>query len=147
MPDIPVWLVLAAAALALAFGLVPAAKWARRRHRLRALSTGDVSGAWREIVDRLSDLGDEPPAAATPVEVAAATDAAMLPLARVYGESIYGPPLGRAFDLEHVVAATRSLEDTEGRLAGRYSRARRLASWYRLRSLAPRRWRLRRRPR
>ncbi|MFH1330099.1 MAG: transglutaminaseTgpA domain-containing protein [Actinomycetota bacterium] len=147
MPHILAWVVPVAATLALAFGLIPAVKWARRRHRLRSLSTGDVSGAWREIVDRLSDLGDEPPRAATPVEVAAGTDAAMVPLARVYGESIYGPPKGRAFDLEHVVVATRSFEDTEGHLAGRYSRVRRLASWYRLRSLAPRRWRLRRRPR
>jgi len=144
MPDIPTWLWPTLAALAMAFGLVPAVKWARRRHRLRALSAGDVSGAWREIVDRLSDLGDEPPAAATPAEVAANTDDALLPLARVYGESIYGPPQGRAFDLNRVVVATRSLEDTEGRLSGRYSPARRLAAWYRLRSLAPRRWRARR---
>ena len=53
-------------------------------------------------------------------------------------------PVGRAFDLGPVVVATRSLEDTEGRLAGRYSRLRRFAAWYRLRSLAPRRWRPRR---
>ncbi|MBN2114305.1 MAG: transglutaminase domain-containing protein [Acidimicrobiia bacterium] len=141
MPDLPAWLIPAAAALAVAFGLLPAIKWARRRRRLRALSVGDVSGAWREIVDRLSDLGDEPSPAATPAEVAAGTDPAMLPLARVYGESIYGRPPGRAFDLGHVVTATRSFEDTEGRLTGRYSRARRLAAWYRLRSLRPRRWR------
>jgi len=141
MPAIPLWLLIAAGTLALAFGLLPAIKWARRRRRLRALSLGDVGGAWREIVDRLADLGDEPPPAATPVEVAAATDDAMLPLARVYGESIYGPPRGRAFDLGQVVVAARSLEDTEGRLTGRYSRARLLLARYRLRSLDPRRWR------
>jgi len=43
MPAIPLWLVIAAGTLALAFGLVPAIKWARRRRRLRALSLGDVS--------------------------------------------------------------------------------------------------------
>lgn len=144
LPAVPAWLFAVAAALALAFGLIPAVKWGRRRHRLRALSTGDVSAAWRELVDRLSDLGDEPSPAATPAEVAAATDPAMLPLARAYGETLYGRPVGRAFDLGPVVVATRSLEDTEGRLAGRYSRVRRFVAWYRLRSLAPRRWRRRR---
>ena len=99
-------------------------------------------------MDRLSDLGDEPPPAATPVEVAAATDDAMLPLARVYGESIYGPPLGRAFDLEHVVAGHPVARGHRGAprrplLAGPPPGL----AWYRLRSLAPRRWRLRRRPR
>jgi transglutaminase-like putative cysteine protease len=144
MPAVPAWFIVLAAALAAAFGLIPALKWVRRRHRLRALSTGDVSAAWREIVDRLSDLGEEPSRAATPVEVAAATDPAMLPLARAYGETVYGRPVGRAFDLGPVVIATRSLEDTEGRLSGRFSRLRRFAAWYRLRSLAPRRWRPRR---
>ncbi len=92
LPAVPAWLIAARRPpWRLAFGLIPAVKWARRRHRLRALSTGDVSAAWREIVDRLSDLGEEPSPAATPVEVAGATDPAMLPLARAYGESIYGP--------------------------------------------------------
>ena len=144
LPHIPFWVPITLLALAAAFGLIPSAKWARRRHRLRALSTGDVSGAWREVVDRLSDLGDEPPPGATPVEVAAATDPAMASLARVYGESIYGRPKGRAFDLGQVVLATDSLRDTEARFAGRYSRLRHVAAWYRLRSLAPRRWKPRR---
>jgi hypothetical protein len=140
-PAAPAWLLLAAAALLLALGLIPGAKAVRRSHRLRALATGDVAAAWWEIVDRLSDLGEEPSPATTPAELAAGTDPAMAPLAQVYGETIYGPPLGRSFDLGHVVAATRSLGETEGRLAGRYSRTHRLMSWYRLRSLAPRRWR------
>jgi transglutaminase-like putative cysteine protease len=141
LPGAPAWLLLAAAALLLALGLIPGAKAVRRSHRLRALATGDVAAAWWEIVDRLSDLGEEPSPATTPAELAAGTDTAMGPLARVYGETIYGPPIGRSFDLGHVVTATRSLEETEGRLAGRYSRTHRLMSWYRLRSLAPRRWR------
>ncbi len=145
MPAVPVWLAILAGALVLPFGLIPGVKWARRRRRLRALSAGDVGGAWREIVDRLADLGDEPPRAATPVEVAGATDDALLPLARVYGESIYGPPQGHAFHLGRVAVAARSLQETEGRLTGRYSRARRLLARYRLRSLDPRRWRGRRR--
>ncbi len=143
-PDIPAWVVITAGALLFLFGLVPAVKWARRRHRLRALSGGDVSAAWWEIVDRLSDLGEEPAPGATPKEVAGATDQAMAPLARVYGESIYGPSADRSFDPGRVATATRSLEATEQQLAGRYSWAHRAASRYRLRSLTPRRWRMRR---
>jgi transglutaminase-like putative cysteine protease len=142
-PQIPAWVVITAGALMLAFGLIPAVKWARRRYRRRALSGGDVSAAWWEIVDRLFDLGAGPAPGATPKEVAAATDRAMAPLARVYGESIYGPSAERSFDSGRVAVATRSLEATEEQLAGRYSWARRAASWYRLRSLDPRRRRMR----
>jgi len=145
LPRIPAWVPITLGALALAFGLIPAVKWARRRYRMRALSGGDVSAAWWEIVDRLSDLGEEPAPGATPREVAVATDQAMAPLARVYGESIYGPSAQRPFDSGRVAVATRSLEATEERLAGRYSWARRAASWYRLRSLDPRRRRTTRR--
>jgi len=104
-----------------------------------------VSAAWWEIVDRLSDLGEEPAPGATPGEVAAATDGAMAPLARVYGESIYGPSAHRPLDSGRVAVATRSLEATEEKLARRYPWVRRAASWYRLRSLIPRRRRAARR--
>ncbi len=138
---LPIWAAVAAGSPALLFGLVPALKWARRRHRLRALAAGDVSAAWREIVDRLSDLGQEPPAGATPDEVARATDPVMRPLARAYGESIYGRAARPADRSGMVTVATRALEETEQSLAGQHSRPRRAASWYRLRSLRPGRWR------
>jgi transglutaminase-like putative cysteine protease len=137
---LPLWVLVAAGCLVLLIGLVPAVKWARRRHRLRALAAGDVSAAWREIVDRLSDLGEEPPPASTPDEVARATDPAMSPLARAYGESIYGRPPEPVGRPGRVAVATRALEETEEALAGRHSWARRAAARYRLRSLHPRRW-------
>jgi transglutaminase-like putative cysteine protease len=142
-PDVPAWVVITAGGLVLLFGLVPAVKWARRRRRLRALAGGDVSAAWWEIVDRLSDLGEEPAPGSTPKEVAAATDQALTPLARVYGESIYGLRAPRSFDSGRVAVATRSLEATEEHLAERHSWTRRVAARYRLRSLTPRRWRMR----
>jgi hypothetical protein len=138
---LPLWVPVAAGFLLLLFGLMPVVKWARRRHRLRALAAGDLSAAWREIVDRLADLGEEPPPAATPEEVARATDSAMGPLARAYGESIYGRPAVSAGRSGAVAVATRALEETERALAGRHSWARRAASRYRFRSLHPRRWR------
>lgn len=131
----------AAGSLLLLFGLLPAVKWIRRGYRLRALAAGDLSAAWREIVDRLADLGEEPPPAATPDEAARATAPAMGPLARAYGESIYGRPAIAADRSGAVAVATRALEETERALAERHSWARRAASRYRFRSLRPGRWR------
>jgi len=131
-----------ALATLVAFGLLPAIKLARRWARRRRLERGDISAAWAEIVDRLSDLGDGPVPSATPAEVAARADEALEPLARVYGETIYGPHhAGSSYDIGNVTTATRSMLETEERLGTRYSRGRRLISWYRLRSLTPRWWR------
>ena len=116
------------------FGLVPAAKWARRRRRLRRLEGGDVAAAWHEIVDRLADLGDGPAPSATPFEFARQTDPVMRPLAEVYAASVYGPGTD---DGSGIGLATQSLEDTEDRLSGRYSLGRRLAARYKLSTLIP----------
>ncbi|NNF65407.1 MAG: DUF4129 domain-containing protein, partial [Acidimicrobiia bacterium] len=92
---IPTWLrwaVPVGIALATLFAFIPAMKWVRRRRRMRRLETGDISAAWTEIVERLTDLGVSPNPAFTPAEVAAHTDPAMVPLATVYGEALYGPP-------------------------------------------------------
>lgn len=142
---VPAWVLAAAGSLLLLLGLLPAVKWVRRRRRLRALSDGDVAAAWREIVDRLTDLGDEPSTGSTPREVAGGTGQALAPLAGLYSESIYGPAGGAGVDSGRVAVATRSLRETEEQLTRRYSWARRLGSRYRLRSLDPRRWRRRRR--
>lgn len=133
-PQLPGWLAPVALALAGLFGLVPAIKWARRRRRLRRLEGGDIAAAWREIVDRLTDLGDGPVISATPLEFARRTDPVMRPLAEVYGASVYGP--GDEDD-RSIGLAIRSLEDSEDRLTSRYSLAHRVAARYRLSSLIP----------
>ena len=134
-PRLPGWVFGAALVGAVVFGVLPGVKWVRRRRRVRRLEGGDISAAWAEIVDRLADLGEGPPATVTPREIAASTDPALQPLAEVYSEFIYGPatplPAGR------VALATRSLEETEDRLLSRYSPGRRLLARYRLRSLLP----------
>ena len=84
---------------------------------------------------RLTDYGEDPRASLTPDELAASVDPAMQPLATVYGRAVYGPP-GSLGDT-HVATATRSLEQTAQRLAGRYSRWERLVAWYRPASLIP----------
>lgn len=137
LPRLPSWTLPAVLALLALFGTIPGVKWLRRRRRLRRLERGDIAAAWREIVDRLTDLGDAPAATTTPVEIARATDPAMRPLAEVYSEVAYGPLGG--VGPGRVAVATRSLEDTEDRLASRYSTGRRVWSWYRLTSLLPRR--------
>lgn len=133
-PRLPGWLAPVGLALAGLFGLVPAVKWARRRRRLRRLEAGDIGAAWREIVDRLTDLGDGPATSATPLEFARRTDPVMRPLAEVYGASVYGTGDN---DGRSVRLAIRSLEDSEDRLASRYSLAHRVAAQYRLSTLIP----------
>lgn len=130
---VPGWALPSAVVAFLIFGLVPVMKWARRRRRLRRLERGDISGAWREIVDRLSDLGDPPRFDATPMEVAERTDPVMRPLADAYGAQVYG--FGAA---DRVATAQRSLEDTEDRLLSRYSIGRRIVARYNLSTIIPR---------
>jgi transglutaminase-like putative cysteine protease len=145
-PEVPGWVLAAIAAGLLLFGFLPALKWARRRRRLRRLSHGDISAAWQEIVDRLSDLGAGPTFSATPAEFAVATDEAMAPLANVYGASLYGPDVDWIRRGDQVAIATRALTETEERLTTRYSLIQRVISRYRLGSLVPGWWRrLRRR--
>lgn len=131
-PEIPGWVLPLGLVGFLVFGLVPVMKWARRRLRMRRLERGDVSAAWHEIVDRLSDLGDPPRIDATPVEVADRTDPVMRPLADAYGAQVYGFGAG-----DRVTTAQRSLEDTEDRLLSRYSLGRRFLAQYALGSLLP----------
>jgi len=136
-PLLPGWVPPVGIALLAAFGLVPAIKWSRRRLRMRRLESGDISAAWSEIVDRLTDLGDGPAPSATPLEFADRTDPAMRPLAEVYGASLYGSD-DAAVGTTSVGVAAQSLEDTEDRLVGRYPTGRRLVAHYRLRTLIPR---------
>lgn len=135
---IPGWLqpfaALAVLAVLLAGG-IPVLKWWRRSRRMARLRHGDVTAAWEEIVARLTDLGEEPSAALTPEELAARVDPAMQPLATVYGRAVYGPP--QPTPGEHVATATTALEQTTGRLAGRYSAMQRVVAWYRPASLMP----------
>jgi len=142
-PLLPGWVVMAAAGVLALFGFLPALKAIRRRRRLRRLETGDISAAWAEIVDRLSDLGIGPRPAETPAEFAAATDSALEPLANVYGRYLYGPQ--DRDDRALVTAAEASFADTEDHLTTRFSAARRLAGWYAPGTLAPAWWRRMRR--
>ena len=96
---------------------------------------GDVSAAWREIVDRLDDFGLPPERTATPMEVAAGVAGVMEPLAATYGESLYGDPdRPRPRSVE---TARSSLEETERALAFRHPRSRRLRARYRVGSILP----------
>ncbi|MFQ5947668.1 MAG: DUF3488 and DUF4129 domain-containing transglutaminase family protein [Acidimicrobiia bacterium] len=132
LPSLMVPLALVAIAIA---GAIPALKGWRRRRRLRRLEAGDISAAWMEIVDRLSDLGAPPHPALTPNELADLTTTAMRPLAHVYGRTAYGPP--EPVEGAQVAIAARALRETESTLASNYSRSRRLLAWYRIGTLLP----------
>ncbi len=124
-------------------GLIPAVKALRRRRRIRRIREGDITAAWREITDRLSDLGKPVNPSFTPREVALNTDTAMAPLARVYAESIYGPP--RPSSPQRVAEATQAFETADGHFSMRYSPTQRLTAHYRIRSLLPPRLRRKKR--
>lgn len=108
-------------------GLTPAIKWIRRRLRLRRLKTGDISAAWDEIVDRLTDLRYDVSEWKTPAELAATTEPSLTALAAVYGETVYGPP--RRLGRRQVEIGTRSFESAESVLRHRHSRWQIVRSW------------------
>lgn len=91
--SLPTWLTrvleLAAVAAVLAT-LVPISKWFRRRRRMNRLSRGDIASAWEDIVERLADLGEPVDPSSTALEAAESMDEALVPLARSYGDSLYG---------------------------------------------------------
>jgi len=134
-PTIPPWALWLAAGLAAVFGLVPGIKWIRRRSRLRRLAAGDISSAWADIIDQLDDLGLHAEATATPMEVATEISEVMVPLADMYGDSVYGDPARHP--VAAVETAARSLEETREALAVKFSRTRRLIAQYRLKSMVP----------
>ncbi len=85
----PIWLLTVPLLILMAFA-IPLLKGLRRRRRMRTIRTGDITAAWDEIVDQLSDLGEPVPDHNTPVEFALATDRSLVPVARAYGAAIYG---------------------------------------------------------
>lgn len=88
-------------ALALLGSVIPLMKRLRRQSRLERLNNGDITAAWDEIVDRLSDLGHPVDDNLTPIEFAAANGRELLPLAQRYSAAVYGDRqgYGRADDL------------------------------------------------
>jgi Transglutaminase-like superfamily len=77
---------------------IPLYKRLRRRRRLARVRDGDITAAWDEIVDRLTDLGVAVPPSLTPLELARRTDPALVPLAVSYASSVYGGRTGQARD-------------------------------------------------
>lgn len=92
----PRWWLMALLAVIPLLGVAPLVKRLRRNRRLRRVREGDITAAWDEIVDRLTDLGVEVSPAQTPLEVARSTDSALLPLAYSYSAAVYGGRQGQA---------------------------------------------------
>jgi len=90
------WIWVAIPFVVLLAGLIPLLKAIRRRRRLRRLREGDITAAWDEIVDRLTDLGTPVPAFQTPIEFARATDRSLVPRASSYSAAVYGDRNGNA---------------------------------------------------
>jgi hypothetical protein len=96
------WWLIAIIALLPLLAVVPLVKRLRRRRRLSRVRNGDITAAWDEIVDRLTDLGVEISASLTPVELAGSTDHALLPLAHSYSSTVYGGRTGQANETDLV---------------------------------------------
>ncbi|MGC2240668.1 MAG: DUF3488 and transglutaminase-like domain-containing protein [Acidimicrobiia bacterium] len=93
--DLTQWWIVAVALIALAVAAsIPAAKSIRRRRRLRKLREGDITAAWDEIVDRLTDLGEPVAGHQTPLEFARSRDRSLVPLATTYAAAVYGNRTG-----------------------------------------------------
>jgi hypothetical protein len=90
------WWILALPVIALLAGVIPLLKSLRRRRRLKTIRNGDITAAWDEIVDKLTDLGETVHPSKTPMEFAAETDPALLSLAVNYSAAIYGAQTGEA---------------------------------------------------
>ncbi|MGF1617467.1 MAG: transglutaminase domain-containing protein [Acidimicrobiia bacterium] len=86
---LPTWVLSVPLLILMAFA-IPLLKGLRRRRRMATIRTGDITAAWDEIVDQLSDLGERIPEHNTPIEFALATDRSLVPVARAYGAAIYG---------------------------------------------------------
>jgi transglutaminase-like putative cysteine protease len=127
------WQAAAAGVIMLAVASVPITKLLTRRGRMARLHNGDIGAGWDEIIDRLSDIGAPVSAAATPLEVAAATTPKMLPLAEIYGESIYGPEASPA-SKSAVTRAELSYDMTRSHIESQYGQLRRTWAWMRPRS-------------
>jgi transglutaminase-like putative cysteine protease len=115
----PWWLV-AMAALVILVAAIPVTKRIRRRRRLARVREGDITAAWDEIIDRLTDLGVDVSPSMTPLELARNTDHALLPLALSYSSTVYGGRVGQATEPDLVGAEwwlERNFEGTERALA------------------------------
>jgi hypothetical protein len=112
------WLIAIAIATVASILILPVTKWWRRRRRLARLKAGDIAAAWEDIVERLSDLGDPVRPSATPLEAAESIDQAFVPLARTYGQSLYGERASTTSVIDEATAAhTRAVQH----VATRYS--------------------------
>ncbi len=127
------WLQVLVLFVALAVGSIPLAKWIRRRRRLARLRHGDITGAWDEIVDRLTDLGRPPAPHQTPLELAASVHRSMEPMARTVSEAYYGP--GHPPSAESIQRTSTAFADTEGYLREVYRPLDRFLAGLRIRSL------------
>ncbi|GMQ94501.1 MAG: DUF3488 and transglutaminase-like domain-containing protein [Acidimicrobiia bacterium] len=129
--SIPSWLArvgIAAAVIAVFVNIAPLTKWLRARRRRRRLARGDIAAAWEDITERLADLGDPLDPAATPMQAAQQIDGDFVPLARTYGEALYGDYVASMAVIDR---ATDEHHRAQQHVLVRYSMLERLVAVYR----------------
>ncbi|MFV1998960.1 MAG: DUF3488 and DUF4129 domain-containing transglutaminase family protein [Acidimicrobiia bacterium] len=108
--------------------LAPITKWFRSRRRKKRIATGDVAAAWVDITERLADLGDPVDPTETPLQAARSVDNAFVPLARTYGDAVYGDHAGTTAVIDRALS---EYEQASQHMTTRYSRIERLRAAYR----------------
>jgi hypothetical protein len=127
----PRWWLIGAIGVALAATSIPVAKTVRSRRRMRRARKGDITAAWDELVDRLSDLGDPVSPSLTPVEWARSMGGGtMVPLARNYAAAVYGN--------KTPTVTEQDLTEVEWWIQNRYDGTQRLLAAFNPRSLLDR---------
>ena len=116
------------ALIALTLGATPLFKVVRRRRLARRLAHGEIEAAWIDITSRLADLGEAIDPADTPLEAAADIDDAFSPLARTYGDTIYGD---HEVSTAVIDRATDEQRMAHKHISTRYSRVERARAAYR----------------
>lgn len=128
IPSWAVWLIRIAILAVMLALMVPVSKWWRRRRQLARLRQGDISAAWQDITDRLADLGDPVRPSATPLETAESIDSSFVPLARTYGDTVYGE---RETTTAVVEKASRNHAQALRHVTAHYSATQRLVAVFR----------------
>lgn len=125
LPDWTPWAIGLSALTLFIIAMTPTLKWLKRRRRLAKLRSGDISSAWDDITERLTDLGDPFEQGATPIEAAEGVDVALVPLATTYGQSLYGERESTTLVIDQAVEAHSQAVD---HLTTRYSTGERLVA-------------------
>ena len=114
--------------IVLLIAATPLTKLLRKRRLKKRLAEGDITAAWLDITERLTDFGEHINPTNTPLETASNIDVAFVPLATTYGDVVYGEHGASTAVIEK---ATSEHDQANQHLASKYSRLDRIKATFR----------------